>query len=449
MGTFLTYTFVSGLFLLAGYLIYKWLLSQENQPGFNRAIILSIYLVSLVIVPLMQTDIFSPHTGAQIQSVDIRLTPTAIGPSRQASAWPWILAGVYLAGVIAMILWTLATFVRLLRIVKSGERIPREGYVIVLVDDNNLAPFSWGRYIVMSRRDYSEASTMILRHELAHIRGRHLFDLLLAQAVCIIIWYNPASWLMLQEMKSVHEYEADAMVLSSGIVARDYQLLLIKKAVGERFPSLANSLNHSKLKKRITMMQKFQTSPWRRLRALALLPAALTAASVINIPAVAGGIESVSEADYNFPQTESKVTHYHATMKAVSAEKANTQKQKTATTAKTSSSKKQAAAEKIAEFPGGMNALMQWLITNIRFPESQRNVDTGKKNRVVVSFTIDTNGKVKNPEILKGVNEAFNSEALRVVNSMPDWTPATVNGKPTESTYTLPINFSIKADTPQ
>ena len=82
---------------------------------------------------------------------------------------------------------------------------------------------------------------------------------------------------MKQELQNIHEYEADEAVINEGINARDYQLLLIKKAVGTRLYSMANSFNHSKLKKRITMMLKEKSNPWARLKYLYVLPLAAIA----------------------------------------------------------------------------------------------------------------------------------------------------------------------------
>lgn len=79
-------------------------------------------------------------------------------------------------------------------------------------------------------------------------------DIFIGQLYAILVWYNPVSWLMIDELKTVHEYEADEAVIDSGANLKEYQMLLIKKTAGARLPSLANSLNHSKLQKRVTMM---------------------------------------------------------------------------------------------------------------------------------------------------------------------------------------------------
>ena len=118
-------------------------------------------------------------------------------------------------------------------------------------------------------------------------------DLLIAQAVCIVNWFNPAAWLMRDELMLVHEYQADMAVIDRGHDAQEYQMLLIKKAVGARFPSLANSLNHSKLKKLITMMYKAKSGAGRKWKALALVPALALALGLTGVPVVRAAVSTI------------------------------------------------------------------------------------------------------------------------------------------------------------
>ena len=108
-------------------------------------------------------------------------------------------------------------------------------------------------YIVISRKDLEENGREILIHELAHIHNRHSWDLLVADVCIFFQWFNPASWLLKQELQNIHEFEADETVIKEGVDAKQYQLLLIKKAVGTRLYSMANSFNHSKLEKNVSL----------------------------------------------------------------------------------------------------------------------------------------------------------------------------------------------------
>ena len=463
MGAIISYSLVTSVLLAALYMTYKWLFAGEQQTRYNRAVLWSIYLLAFTAVPITnfiaEAVAPSPATG---QHLEVGQLTAVIADDTALPDLKWI-AVVWMAGAALATFLTLITALRLIRIIHSGRRIRHDGYTVVLTDDTSTAPFSWYRYMVMSANDYAEGTSLIVRHELAHIRHRHWCDLLAGQLVAIFQWYNPAAWLMREEMKALHEYQADAAVLRSGADARAYQLLLIKKAVGARFPSLANSLNHSKLKKRITMMYKTKSSSRRRLlRSAALAPALIAAVAIFQVPAVSHAVGAVSEislsaqgAAYtdgavggNAAATDSKVTTISINNEAAVEESASPAKiaprtdSRPASDSPASDNPVQAAAVMPA-FPGGMQAMMNYLMTNVRFPENKDCV-TG---RVVVNFTINKEGKVTDVKVVKPVGPEVDAEAVRVVESFPDFTPGRdENGNPVSVSFTLPINFTTTGD---
>ena len=144
-----------------------------------------------------------------------------------------------------------------------------------------------------------ESGAEILAHEQAHIRAYHSLDMWFAGCCAVLHWFNPAVWLLKQELQNVHEYEADESVIAHGVDAKHYQLLLIKKAVGaQRFTSMANSFDHSKLKKRITMMLKQKSNPWARLKFLYVLPLAAVAVAAFARPEISRRLENISEVEF-------------------------------------------------------------------------------------------------------------------------------------------------------
>jgi hypothetical protein len=305
MGLFLSYSIISGLILLALYLAYRLFLARENQHGFNRGVLLAIYLIAFgitpFIIPSSEIDLIpaSQPAAGGAQSITLEgldIAASEITPAAQP-LWATLLLWLYLAGMIAVAVKTVITWARLIRVIRSCEKIRRDGYTLVIIDSERFAPFSWMRYMVLSRKDYLSDSSAIIAHEHKHIAARHWIDLLVAQAVCIVNWFNPAAWLMRDELMLVHEYQADMAVIDSGNDVRRYQMLLIRKAVGARFPSLANSLNHSKLKKRITMMYKQKSGAGRKMKALALVPVLAAALAVLNVPAMRAAVSTVSTAD--------------------------------------------------------------------------------------------------------------------------------------------------------
>lgn len=284
MGTMLYYSVAGGLVLAALYLVYKWCMSGERQFVFNRATLIAIYIVSFSLLPAVDALC---HISAPVSSGIINVRVVGAGAYYKGINWPGVLLWIYLAGVAAMAVATIVTYIRIASIVRSGEHRRVGGYTVVLTGSDEIAPFSFMRYIVLSRSDYAEAGNLIMSHELRHLDCMHWIDMLLAQVVIIFNWFNPAAWLMRSELRAVHEYQADIAVLNTGVNAREYQLLLIRKAMGKQFPALANCLNHSMLRKRVDMMLADRRhAPLRKLRTALLIPAAVVAVSALNIPAV-------------------------------------------------------------------------------------------------------------------------------------------------------------------
>ncbi|MBP3640177.1 MAG: M56 family metallopeptidase [Muribaculaceae bacterium] len=298
MGGFLSYSIISGLLMLAMYLAYRLFLARDNQHGFNRGVLLLIYAVSFMAVPAIYLlDKLNAHGGTLPSATGgIEAVAMAATPHSQP-LWGTVLVWIFLSGMIVVTVRTIVTWVRLTNVIRSGKQIEKEGYTLVVTDDERFAPFSWMHYIVLSHKDYDSHCLAIATHELKHVRSRHWIDLLIAQAVCIVNWFNPAAWLMRDELMLVHEYQADMAVIDHGHDPQEYQMLLIKKTVGARFPSLANSLNHSKLKKRITMMYKEKSGAGRKLKALALVPMLALALGVAGMPAVRAAVSTISSCD--------------------------------------------------------------------------------------------------------------------------------------------------------
>ena len=228
-----------------------------------------------MVSPLTEEDILSDHASAESVVAVQPSVSEAVETSRGVEI-PWRQIGIviYLAGVAAVIFVTVRSIVGLHRLMRRGrcERLD-DGTTLVRMDEN-VAPISWCRNIVISERDLRENGAAILAHERAHVRLHHSLDLLLVDLAGAVQWFNPAMWLLRRDLRAIHEYEADAAVIASGVDARSYQLLLIRKAVGGRWYSIANSFNHSKLKNRITMMLREKSSRRTRARALLLLPLA-------------------------------------------------------------------------------------------------------------------------------------------------------------------------------
>ncbi|MEG1864274.1 MAG: M56 family metallopeptidase [Alistipes sp.] len=270
----LIYSLKVGACLAVFYLFFCLLMSRVTLHRLNRIVLLCAMVLSFVLplcvitvvreLPLLPAEPLS----AQTQSVAVTAAPFP---------WEQLVGAIFLLGAVGMLLATLCSLWRVVRLIGRGRREQlADGSVLVRMQQS-VTPFSWGRYIVISERDLTESGTEIITHEQAHLRLHHSLDLLVTDLAGCLQWFNPAMWLLRRELRAIHEYEADQAVLDSGVDARQYQLLLIKKAVGGRWYSVANSFNQSKLKNRITMMLRQKSSRWAAAKVLFVLPITLLA----------------------------------------------------------------------------------------------------------------------------------------------------------------------------
>ena len=266
MGLFFIYILKASVCLALFYLFYKVLLSKETFHRFNRLALLGILVLSCLL-PAVKIAISEPtalnQTVSDLESL-LMLAELRAGTEAAETVsrfgWQEAMVSIYLIGAFCCCIKSLIGIRQICTVIRRNRKERLADGSILVRYPGKIAPFSWMHYIVMPDTDLQEDNRAIVAHEQAHIRLRHSWDLLLAQACIVVQWFNPAAWLVKQELQNIHEYEADEAVLASGVNAKEYQLLLIKKAVGSRLYSLANSLNHSSLKKRITMMMRKKRS---------------------------------------------------------------------------------------------------------------------------------------------------------------------------------------------
>ena len=440
-GIFLAYSLLASTLLIVVWAVYKCVLANTGCFRFNRILLLSCITLAFVfpifilnsfwVADIMENNIeiaFNPVEIAYIaNTVSEQITPI----------WDYIVT-LYLIGVIVMILYFLVSLVRLALFILKGEHIKQDDCRIILHRHNSVAPFAWCGYIMMPRRDWYEFGQMIVCHEKAHIECRHWIDLLFMQAAIIITWYCPAIWLLRNELHTLHEYEADSRVLASGVKREEYQMFLIKKTVGARFATLSNCLNHSSLKKRITMMLSSKPTGKARVRAIVMVPAMALALIGLATPAVSAVINEVSAA------TPVEDLRYKISEKSDSTIRVTERNSDMVVTEKADADNAVPfiKTETAPNFPGGKDKLRAFINKNIKFPETAYK-DGVLNMDAVVQLTIAKDGVVKDAKIVKSSGKTLDGEALRVAFMLPQFHPGLNNGLPAESSYTLEFNYYI------
>ena len=349
---------------------------------------------------------------ATLNEIEISATPAshAIG-----------LVDVYLVGLalcVAYLLFQLVVqMVRTIRLRRrhtvyrsvDGFAIPRGSSLILLDDDT--APYSFFRQIVVGTRGLTdEELRCILAHESFHVSKSHSFDILFARLMCCLAWFNPFAWLIMRELRAVQEFQADAA--SIGACGReDYLHLLYRQVTGTGYGHITNNFQSINIKNRIVMMNKTKT----RFGAWKVLAALPVAALLLMVGCKNAATEEVVS-------EEQPVT---ATVEPVLFDTEDIPEGFVA-----------------PEYPGGMEELYKYLSQNIHYPEEAKANNV--QGRILVRFVVMDNGDIVNVEVERGIGSGCDEEAVRVVKGMPKWSPATVDGKPVNVQYALPVIFKLQ-----
>lgn len=463
MGMFFIYSIKVAICLAAFYLFYKLLLSRDTFHAFNRATLLLLMLLSLVL-PFVNISVDEPTVAydgmVQIEQL-LAMGVVDDGPAPSGPTLIQVLFSIYIIGVALFLVGEICSLVRLHRLISGKYSVTTADGIKIVVIDDDVAPFSWFNNIVISRSDYESGRSEILIHEKAHIARRHSLDIMLCNMLLIFQWFNPAAWLLRRELQNIHEYEADEAVIQSGADASEYQLLLIRKAVGERLFSMANNLNHNSLKKRITMMLIKKSNPWNRAKILLTVPVAAVAVVAFATPkaeSLSKEIEHDSNALVNSVVRSMPGTAEYLTMSTGEAGAAGMPAEAAATeTAAADSLRGRVAGvtvgnskddgrvfdvvEEQPRYPGGTNALMTYLRDNIKYPAEAAKA--GIQGKVIVQFVVGKDGTVRDVKPIRNISPELDAEAVRVVAAMPKWVPGYQRGEAVNVRYTLPVNFRM------
>ncbi len=494
----LPYIIRVALIMAAMYLTYKVFLSKDTFHALNRAAILASVAVSFVLPLLPIPSIFAGTAAQTMPTATIGMgeTTAEIADYEPQTSLTDYLPYLMVAGAAVFFLRFLVSTISIAIQALRHKKITLRQGVKLILSETIKSPVSWLKYIFMNNADYNENSREILVHEMAHISYRHSIDLIFIDLACCVQWFNPAAWLFRRELCAVHEFQADSAVLASGFNAKKYQTLLIKKAAGRNWNSVANSLNHSNLKKRITMMSIQKKSATAAFKAL--LPVAVAALCAVTFADCNSQKESMLNpvADNNWAYTFSSGSNQSSAIRVRDANGQETtlsnalgpnaiyivdgervdnlnniasetiekmEVYKGVSAAKWTSdpdagviiitTKKAAAAamnqevftliEAMPEFPGGDLEFRKFIAENVRYPQAAK--DNNEQGTAYVKFIVDKTGKVTEPTIVRGTgSDALDEEAIRVVSTIPDFKPGRHNNQDVDVALTMPIKFAME-----
>ena len=436
MMDFLIYEGKVAAALLVFYLFYRFLLKKETFHRFNRVVLVGTAVFSFLL-PLCIITIRMPMEMAPAASEPMivsELPEMELAPMVDVPEPWWLLALTILfwTGVAFVLARVLVSILSIVRIIRQGEQVREEDGCRIIVTERSVDPFSWMRYIVLSRKDWELPHKSILAHEKAHVAYGHSIEVLLVDILSALQWFNPAIWMLRADLKELHEYEADDAVLRAGANIKEYQYLLIRKAVGKSGYSVANSFNHSILKNRITMMSKTKSPLARGLRVLWLLPLVCLAISLqartVYVPVDKDSEKNVSEEKPRGYLSEIVVVGYGG--QEAPRHHKSLEKDKLPSIKNPDMDTEAVCSENFS----------WWLNTRLVYPDEAKTDD----GTILAKFTVGTDGKVKDITILWSVSEQLDGIVAQQIAKSPEWTPAMKDGKPVEMSFIQPVVFMVR-----
>lgn len=401
MENFLLYILRSGLYIGIFYAFFLLVMRKTTFFRLNRILLLAGTFICMLL-PLLRIrtiEILASVGQMEAVSADGLQAGSVAASAPVATSWVLPVAVAFFIGFAAVLCYAIVSTVRMYRIVRAGERIVKEGYNTI-ISDVCKSSFSFGKLIVLGRQDLEE-NPAVFTHEKMHVKSCHYLDLFIYTLIQLLYWWNPLVWITRTELCLLHEYEADEGVISQGVEARQYQLLLVRKAVGNERFLMASGFQLSKLKNRITMMLSESTSRRRRWSYLAVLPCLAIAAFACNPVKVLETEPVVEEVEFVAVSEEPVAQNGSA-----------------------------------QEFSRRVNQMLE-------YPESAKTA--GIQGRITLSFVVDNDGSIGDVKIMRGVHPDLDAEALRAVTACAqDWIFERPDGIVGKIHYMFPVIFQLR-----
>lgn len=416
------YFIKANIFLLAFALIYQAFLRRETFFQLNRFYLIAAGVLSLVI-PLFEIESISAVAGNLVLELpEFMVGSSDVVATSSSFSWTIVLQGIYMVGAL-FVAFQIVKGLLQVRALRNKYPARRQDDVVMVQTRGELPTFSFFHYLFWGSEDSTEEAASIMKHELVHIRQRHSLDLLFFEIIRLVFWYNPIAWWGKKAVAENHEYIADASVLNEHSNRTDYSVLLLSQTFGVTPTGITHSFNNqSLLKRRIMMMNKKPSTPIAKLKYLLLVPMiggmlwVSSCAKEATDKAVLPPPPPIPEAGVATPDN----------VKVVDGVKVY------------------ADVDEMPQFPGGKEALFKYLSENIKYTEQAKAANI--EGKVMVQFIITEEGKVRDVKALNELGGGLDIEAVNVISGMPDWIPATKEGKPVGIQFTLPIAYRMPAE---
>lgn len=413
----LLYILQVNVFLIGFALIYMAFFRQTTHFKQNRFYLICSGLFALLI-PLIEWPSFGGTTEFAFTLPEFLVGSEIATETTAASSWnwAWFIAGAYSLGFVVIGFQMLRGIWRVKKLQSLSES-KRVNNVVMVKTTGDWPTFSFFNLLFLNTSDDEAEKDKIVQHELVHIQQRHSLDLLFFELIRLVFWFNPMCWWYKKAVSENHEFLADEAVLQQDTDKEKYSMLLISQTFGVTPAGLIHNFNNqSLLKRRIMMMNQKPSTPIAKLKYLLFVP-------------LAAGMIWVSSCTKEAPEKDAVNPPAVETTTADAPDKEK-------------GLKDYADLDVKPEFPGGKDAMMTFLIENMKYPKAAK--EAGIEGKVMVRFDIDEEGKVSNVVALETLEGGLSEEAVRVISEMPNWTPGEKDGKKVSLQLSLPVMFKMQ-----
>ena len=440
------------------YAFYRLFFHKDTFFHWRRMALLCFFAISML-YPLLNIQGWIKAHEPMVAMADLYATillPEQVVTPTQATVINWQEVITQFAKIIywsGMLLLTARFFVQLGSIIRLHFQCSKSNIQGVRVHllKKETGPFSFFHWIFIHPQSHTESEiSEIITHEETHARQYHSVDVLFSEIMCIFCWFNPFIWLMKREVRGNLEYMADHRVLETGHDSKSYQYHLLGLAHHKAAANLSNSFNVLPLKNRIKMMNKRRTKEIGRTKYLMFLPLAAILMIVSNIEMVARTTEKFAK-EMMGQATKEVAMQAETTdipelptedIQGTTLPRDKQEKEMAETQIKSvPDSVVFQVVEEMPDFPGGVQALMDYLSKNVRYPAEAHAI--GAQGRVIVSFTVKKDGSIADTKVERSVNPYLDKEAMRVIAAMPKWKPGKQRGEAVNVKFTVPVAFRL------
>lgn len=436
MGALFSYSLAVSLIAVFLFPVLHQTVNRNTSFRFNRIILLAGILLSLALPAVFLSSLSHIYTipsltEATPDTSDKSGHILSVLPAQNQhadSGWKNIAVILYFTGITIMLSRELLSYYRLSRLIVKSDKTVYKNYKLCITATDNIAPFSWGRYLFLPSSDTSVPNGNILLHEQTHISCRHWIDILFADLFCSLLWYNPAAWQTRRLIKLNHEFEADRAVIRSGADTLQYQRLLVTEAMGRRSLPHVNSLADGKrnFRKRILVMSKKPSSSAYLWIAVLAIPAAISAGMIISNPVYTRFLVSVSDIKL-FPSTDIPAEHPRLYIS----------NDNTSPSEQSISEDKPPVIKKLPSPYNDQRGLVELITTalSISYIDNKYN-----ETNATIQISIDKDGKVKDVDV-SGTDDLTIKTRIEEAANNVCFEKTFVDGNAIEMHYVLPVKI--------